>query len=260
MPWTTPRCWAHSPTASTLRVRGDDGSSTTIPRSTSSPASRARPTCGRMPTAITTRSPSSSVAVGEAQPLDPAVGPGDRGSRRVLEQDVDAERLHRGREQRRGGRVELALHQAVHEVHDGRRAAEPRERVGGLRARAGRRRSPRRGARAWRAPRRSPRSPGAAEDVDARQVRRPGSAAPARPSRCTARPARSAARRRRPSVAPRRWGRAQRRASPTEHADAARPRTSSSGRSCSASTSGSGASRSRAGRGRTGGAAPRRRA
>ena len=31
---------------------------------------------------------------------------------------------HRGREQRRGAAVELALHQAVHEVHDRRRAAE----------------------------------------------------------------------------------------------------------------------------------------
>ena len=53
-------------------------------------------------------------------------------SRAALEQDLDAERLHRGREQRGRAVVELALHQAVHEVHDGHRAAERREPVGGL--------------------------------------------------------------------------------------------------------------------------------
>ena len=60
MPWTTPRCCAHSPTA---RTRGSEvtmASSTTIPRSTWSPTARARSTCGRMPTEMTTTSAGSS--------------------------------------------------------------------------------------------------------------------------------------------------------------------------------------------------------
>ena len=62
-------------------------------------------------------------AVGEAHAANAVGQVGQQLGGLALEQHLDAERLHRRRQQRRGAGVELALHQAVHEVHDGRRAA-----------------------------------------------------------------------------------------------------------------------------------------
>ncbi len=50
----------------------------------------------------------------------------------ALQQDLHAERLDRGREQLRRSVVELALHQAVHQVHDRHVATERRQPVGGF--------------------------------------------------------------------------------------------------------------------------------
>ena len=79
------------------------------------------------------------VAAGERRPATRRRGRDDR-ARVALEQDVDAERLDRRRQQRRRAGVELALHQAVHEVHDRRRAAQRARARRRPRARAGRRR------------------------------------------------------------------------------------------------------------------------
>ena len=127
MPWTTPRCCAHSPTASTrgcevtMRVVDDDPALDVEARR----RARGRP-AARMPTEMTTRS--AGELVPSAKRSRDARRAGDllacwRSSRTSTPSASIA-----GREQRGGAGVELALHQAVHEVHDRRLAAERGER------------------------------------------------------------------------------------------------------------------------------------
>ena len=71
-------------------------------------------------------------AVGEAQAVG-AIGTDDLLGV-ALELDVDVQAAQRGREQRAGARVELALHEAVEQVYDGDRAALRGDAAGGLEA------------------------------------------------------------------------------------------------------------------------------
>ena len=77
-------------------------------------------------------------AVGEAQAVG-AVGADDL-LRVAVELDVDVQAAQRGREQRAGAGVELALHEAVEQVHDGHRRSPARRCRARPRGRAGRRR------------------------------------------------------------------------------------------------------------------------
>jgi hypothetical protein len=70
------------------------------------------------------------LAAGQTQPLHPAVADHRLGA--PFEQHLDAEALHRGREQCGAAGVELALHQPVHQVDHGHRAAVGGEAVGRL--------------------------------------------------------------------------------------------------------------------------------
>ena len=100
-------------------------SSTRTPRPTSRPAVRARSTSGRMPAAITTRSAGSSspsASTTRSTRPSPAIA-----SVRAFGAHGDPQVAQRALQQRRGGRVELLLHQPVDEVHDGR--ADRRARV-----------------------------------------------------------------------------------------------------------------------------------
>ena len=90
----------------------------TMPRLTSSPAACARSMLGRMPIAITTRSAGSVAAVGELHALD-AVGAEDLLGLAVGE-ERDAAPVEIALQQLPGGRVELALHQRRHQMHDAR--------------------------------------------------------------------------------------------------------------------------------------------
>ena len=107
-------------------------SSMTMPRLTSSPASLARPTFGRMPTAITTSVAGMIVAVGEFDALDLAVADDRLGV--GLGDDLDAARLDRLLQQVAGGRIELALHQRRHDVQHGHVHAALLEAGGGFEA------------------------------------------------------------------------------------------------------------------------------
>ena len=150
---------------------------------------------------MTTRSASSALAVREAQAAAPARSPtiaavGARAAPRRR-----APRIA-GEQQRRRAGVELALHQPVDEVDDGRPGSRARRSRARPRARAGRRRSPtarpRRRARRRRSRRSRPGrgrrcTPGRSMPVDRRHA--------AGPSRCRARRASNASALPSPSVA-----------------------------------------------------------
>jgi hypothetical protein len=72
------------------------------------------------------------LAACEAQPRRPPLAEHALG--RAFEQHLDPEALERGPQQARRRLVELALHQPVHEVDDGDRAALGGDSVGGLEA------------------------------------------------------------------------------------------------------------------------------
>ena len=127
-----PRCWAHSPTASTPGRLVRIASSTMIPRSQTMPIERASSVSGRMPIETTTRSAMQLRAVGEAQAVG-AVGADDL-LRVAVELDVDVEAAQRRRQQRAGAGVELALHEPVEQVHDGHGAALRGDAARGLEA------------------------------------------------------------------------------------------------------------------------------
>ena len=88
-----PRCWAHSPTASTPGRLVFIASSTMIPRSQTIPIERASSVSGRMPIETTTRSAMQLRAVGEAQAVG-AVGADDL-LRVAVELDVDVQAVQR---------------------------------------------------------------------------------------------------------------------------------------------------------------------
>ena len=116
-----PRCWAHSPTATTPEMLVRIASSTMIPRSQTIPIVRASVVSGRMPIETTTRSASSSEPSVKRRPWarsGPMICWVLRSSSTSMLQARE-----RGGEQRRGAGVELALHEPVEQVHDGDRAA-----------------------------------------------------------------------------------------------------------------------------------------
>ena len=123
IPCTTPRCSRALADREHARVRGDQRVVDDDPAVDLQARRRARAsTCGRMPTEITTRSASSSSrrrsAARRARPA------GRSPPSRAPSSTVTPSASIAGAQQRGGAGVELALHQAVDEVHDRRRAAE----------------------------------------------------------------------------------------------------------------------------------------
>ena len=115
-----PRCWAHSPTAMTPARLVRIESSTMIPRSQTIPIERElglRPDADRHDDEVGEQ----LRAVGEAQAMG-AIGADDLLGVAV-ELDVDVQAAQGGSEQGAGAGVELALHEAVEQVHDGDRGA-----------------------------------------------------------------------------------------------------------------------------------------
>ena len=107
-------------------------SSTTMPRLTAMPASRARSALGRMPMATTTASASMvrpSFKVTPSTRDVPAIS-----AVSALRMHLDAHGLDRTLQHARSLGIELALHQPVHQVQHGDACAGLRETVRGLKS------------------------------------------------------------------------------------------------------------------------------
>ena len=127
-----PRCWAHSPTAMTPARLVRIESSTMIPRSQTIPIERASSVSGRIPIDTTTRSASSSEPSVKRRPWARS-GPMICCVLRSNSTSMSRPLQRRG-EQRAGAGVELALHEAVEQVHDGDGAALGGDAARGLEA------------------------------------------------------------------------------------------------------------------------------